>query len=366
MTSFLEGNLENHFAVDGNHPLQKRAAEKGFFFGMYPEGGYPSLAKDKDFQAALIYECNLLVGGFLWWWHHATEDTFDYSELDSLYQFTIDQGIQFQGGALIWHQLLPQWLKDKLEDENTSALEIRTRMTEYISTAIERYQGNVHSWIVLNEAIAPEDGREDALRITPWLKRLGADYVGLAFRTAAAANPEMMLVYNEYGLEYDTPDAESKRIAVLKFLERLKSQEVPIHALGIQSHLVGDRYGDRFKGLQNFLREVADLGLKVFISEMDVSDKTLPADIEDRDRLVATVYQNYLSAVLAEPAVTAVISWGLSDRYTWLSTQEPRADGLSVRPLPLDENMNRKLAWNAVARAIDACPHRDFQSRDSA
>jgi endo-1,4-beta-xylanase len=358
VTSNLAGHLESSFSVDGDRALQKRAADKGILFGAYPEGGYPSLAKDEGFRTALTHECSLVVGGFLWWWHHATADTFDYSELDAIHQFALDRGIQFQGGALIWHQLLPQWLKDKLEDENTLPLEIKNRMVDYISTAIKRYQGSAHSWIVLNEAIAPEEGREDALRMTPWLKRLGADYVEIAFRTAAAANPELLLVYNEYGLEYDTPDAEEKRAAVLKFLKHLKSQEVPIHALGIQSHLVGDRHDDQFKGLQSFLREVAGLGLKIFISEMDVSDKALPANIEERDHLVATVYENYLAAVLAEPAVISIISWGLSDRYTWLSTQEPRPDGFSVRPLPLDNDMNRKLAWNAIARALDACPPR--------
>ena len=46
-----------------------------------------------------------------------------------------------------------------------------------------------------------------------------------------------MLVYNEYGLEYDRPDQELKRTAVLKFLEDQKSKGTPIHALGIQSHL---------------------------------------------------------------------------------------------------------------------------------
>jgi endo-1,4-beta-xylanase len=53
-----------------------------------------------------------------------------------------------------------------------------------------------------------------------------------------------------------------------------------------------------------------------------------------------------------------VITWGLSDRYSWLSEYEPRSDGTPVRPLPLDAQMRRKLAWNAIARAFDHAPKR--------
>lgn len=52
------------------------------------------------------------------------------------------------------------------------------------------------------------------------------------------------------------------------------------------------------------------------ITELDVTDPGLPADYQERDRLVAHVYQDYLDTALNESAVIAVLSWGLSDRYT--------------------------------------------------
>ncbi|MGF1542583.1 MAG: endo-1,4-beta-xylanase [Pleurocapsa sp.] len=48
----------------------------------------------------------------------------------------------------------------------------------------------------------------------------------------------------------------------------------------------------------------------------------------------------------------AVITWGLSDRYTWLKKYRPRQDGTEVRPLPLDSNLDTKLAWEALARVL--------------
>ncbi len=94
------------------------------------------------------------------------------------------------------------------------------------------------------------------------------------------------------------------------------------------------------------------------ITELDVVDQKLPLDAGVRDRIVASIYEDYLSAVLDEPAVIAVLTWGLSDRYTYVSEFHPRPDGAPVRPLPLDSSLKRKLAWNAIARAFDNAPKR--------
>ncbi|NJO74393.1 MAG: endo-1,4-beta-xylanase [Leptolyngbyaceae cyanobacterium RM1_406_9] len=73
----------------------------------------------------------------------------------------------------------------------------------------------------------------------------------------------------------------------------------------------------------------------------------------------AEVYEAYLTAALAEPSVIAVLTWGLSDHYTWLSRFQPRSDGRSVRPLPLDEQLQRKRAWRAIASVFDEMPEYD-------
>jgi endo-1,4-beta-xylanase len=87
---------------------------------------------------------------------------------------------------------------------------------------------------------------------------------------------------------------------------------------------------------------------------MDVLDSRLPAAIVRRDAAVAAVYADYLQAVLASRAVNVVMTWGLSDRYTWLSRRDPRRDGLPVRPLLLDRDLRRKPAYDAVARSFAA------------
>ena len=142
-------------------------------------------------------------------------------------------------------------------------------------------------------------------------------------------------------------------------MSELKAKNTPVHALGIQSHLEGHRNkefdGNKFR---QFLSDVASMDIKIIISELDVRDNKLPSNIAKRDRAVAEAYYEYLSVVLDEPAVTTVISWGLSDRSTWLTDFAPRNDGAAVRPLLLDQQYLRKPAWKAVARALREAPSR--------
>ena len=276
---------------------------------------------------------------------------FDFSAADSMARFAQTHNLLFRGHTLIWHESLPQWFLGYVNHNNAQQI-----MTNHIETVVGRYAGRIHSWDVVNEAIAYEpqkSKRADCLRLTPWLEFLGPDYIELAFRIAAAADPDALLVYNDFGLDYDTTRDKVKRSAVLNLLRDLKAKGTPIHALGIQAHLEGSSTNFDPQMLQRFLKEVADLGLKILITEMDVNNTKLPADVEVRDRIVAGVYEDYLSVVLEEPAVIALITWGLSDRYTYHAEFHPRSDGKSVRPLPLDTDLEPKLAWNAMVRSFN-------------
>lgn len=68
---------------------------------------------------------------------------------------------------------------------------------------------------------------------------------------------------------------------------------------------------------------------------------------------LVTIYREYLEIVLTQQAVIAVITWGLSDRYIWLRQVSPRSDEANVKPLPLDDNLKPKLAWEALANALN-------------
>jgi endo-1,4-beta-xylanase len=352
-------NPKRDFSVVGDAFLRQRAAAKGLIYGAFAEGSYKPLSEEQELRTRYIEECELLVGGFYWNDTQPSENSFDFTDTDSFARFASDHSMLFRGHPLVFNDLVPKWLADKFKNPKTTSKEIQEILTNHVSTIVKRYAGQIHSWDVVNEAIKPDDGRDDDLRITPWLKFLGSDYIDIAFQTAAQADSKALLVYNDYGLEYDTVQDEAKRTAVLKMLQGMKSKGIPINALGLQSHLSASNH-NKFnpQKLRSFLKDVASLDLKILITELDVADNELPADIATRDRMVASVYEDYLSAVLDEPAVIAVVTWGLSDRYTWLSQAAARGDRKPVRPLPFDSNLQPKLAWNAIARALSQAPKR--------
>ena len=218
---------------------------------------------------------------------------------------------------------------------------------------VGRYAGTVASWDVVNEPVERNDRRPDGLRKSPWLRALGPDYLEIAFRAAHAADPHARLALADYGLEYDDESwMVEKRGTMLSLLRGLLARGVPIHALALQGHLLGDRPPAFGKGLSAFLAEVAALGLDIYITELDVNDQDTPGSVAARDHVTADIYARFLDTVLAQPAVKMVVTWGLSDRYTSKTTMFPRRDGAPVRPLPFDADLRPKPAALALARAF--------------
>ena len=374
--SFSLANSEqlNHLR-SSEATLQDIAKEKGFIYGTFPEATYEQFAQDTQFQSRLVSECQLLAAGNVWSELYPSLESPNFQSIDYFSQFAKDNNLLFKLDAAVWHEFLPPWLMAKFADRQTSATEIADILRTMVQGIGTRYGEQAYAWSVVNEVINTLDGRKDGFRDTKiseamkggkypsWLHWLGVDFVELAFRAAAEVAPETTLLYNDFGLEYNSPDDERKRMAVLKMLERLKKKETPIHALGVQGHLNAS-LNDRFNPTRyrRFLQNIADLGLKIQVTELDVADNWLSTDLsrEQRDRIVAEAYYEYLTVVLDEPAVDTIITWGLSDRYTWLSWFAPREDGTAVRPLPLDRQLNRKLAWSAIYQAFKDAPKRQI------
>lgn len=355
--------------------LRQIAASKGIKYGGFPQRSSDDISSDQKFKRIFTREYEVVVGGFF----GVTvgpfgNNSYNFSQTDAFLDFANQNNLTFRGHPLIWNEFNSPWLVDKFKDGSTTNSEIDKIFVNHITMIAQRHAGQVSSWDVINEAIKVEDGRSDNLKDTTksgvrgekfptWLNFLGPNYIERAFKIAAQADPNAILTYNDNGLAYSnsygTSYGEQRREAVLNLLSRLKAKNTPVHALGIQSHLEGHRNKEfDAKKFRQFLSDVASMDIEIIISELDVRDHKLPKNVAKRDRAVAETYYEYLSVVLDEPAVTTVINWGLSDRYTWLTNFAPRNDGAAVRPLLLDRQYRRKPAWKAVARALKEAPSR--------
>ena len=335
--------------LEPNCPLKDHAASRGLMYGA--AGSYQSLSTDADLAQAFVQECALLVpeNDFKWPALRPGKHQFDFTRSDWMADFAAAHNLRLRGHTLVWYKSLPRWFDKEVNADNAERV-----MLDHISTVAGRYAGKMHSWDVVNEAIASNPTLDNPWRPSPWLDFIGSDYVERAFHAAHEADPDATLVYNENGLWWDAPEGEVKKRVLLRVLDDLKMRGVPIHAVGIQSHLRGHLM-DQFKPerMRQFLSDLADLDLEIFISELDVKDHNFPDDIEERDRLVANAYKEYLAVIMEQPAVSTVITWGLSDRHTWYNRWGRKAN---VRPLPLDKDLNRKPAWRAIADSFQNAP----------
>ena len=97
--------------------------------------------------------------------------------------------------------------------------------------------------------------------------------------------------------------------------------------------------------------------LQVFITELDVNEKKLEGSESERDAAIARIYKDYVTMMVAEPNVTAVLTWGITDRYTWLNGSKfSRPDGKPQRCLPFDADYQPAPAFFALRSALDSRP----------
>jgi endo-1,4-beta-xylanase len=334
---------------EGNEQgLRQLAAHRGIVYGCAVN---TRELQDEDFAGALVREAGILVPeyemkrGVI----EAVRGQLDFGPCETMLDFARRHAMSFRGHPLVWHKRNPEWL-----DDDALASRDPDLLGGYIQSVIGHFRGRVHSWDVVNEAIAPEDGRKDALRNTIWLKVYGPSYVDTAFHAAREADPRAMLVYNDWGCEEGGPKNDRFRAATLEFLEQALARRTPIDALGLQGHLAA--FGPQVdqRKLREFLDRVRSLGLHILVTEHDVDDSGGPPDIKVRDRAVADSSRKFLDVVLDNSATIAVLTWGLSDRFLDPPGWRQRLAGYFPRTLPLDSDLQRTPMWQSMAQAFEA------------
>jgi len=332
--------------------LNQRARKRGLFFGTAVN--HETITNDRHYLDRIDAESGIVVGEaqFKWADIHPEPDRYDFTRADALMAFAARHKLRVRGHTLVWHEAIPDWLRPALTPDTAEAI-----LRGHIRTVTKHFAGRMVHWDVANEVIQPDDKQPLDLRATPWLNALGPAYLDIAFTEAATCDPAALRVLNEFGTDYPLPWQERKRAALLKLLADLTSRQVPVQAVGLQAHLDAAEPIDQ-KILSKFVTDIAAMGLKIIVTELDVRDQRLPGSIEVRDIAIAAHAKAWLDPVLACPAVLGVLTWGLSDRHSWLNDTFPRDDKLDQRPLPLDAALERKPLWQAIAAALDAAPVR--------
>ena len=118
---------------------------------------------------------------------------------------------------------------------------------------------------------------------------------------------------------------------------------VPIDGVGMQMHLWlwGPPTSDE---LETNMQRLADLDLDVHITEMDVRTQLSSDSEEMKLAAQADTYHKAFAACLATRRCKVFVTWGLTDRYSWIPIHTGHPDA----PLLFDENGQPKPAYFAI------------------
>ena len=340
---FVAGGLTAMAAGALPAPLAARTAPKT----VIPYGAAvrdSALVDDYDYRMALIEYCDQLVpeGSLKWISLRPTPEEFNFFDADRMLAFAEKNGMQLRGHTLAWYAALPDWA-NAIRGRQAATREL----THHIDTVVGRYKGKIKSWDAVNEPIADDPSPKDYLRPGIWTDNLGGSYVEFCLRRARQVDPDVELVINEYDVELVGDSFRRKREALLRLVKDLRDRDAPLHAIGLQGHLKGDEQIDK-EGLSSLVAELAAMNVKVLVTELDVIDKTMPGDDALRDEAVAKITRDFLGAIFDAARPEAILTWGISDRYTWIPGYFSRDDGRLNRPLPLDLNYKPKAMMKVI------------------
>ena len=281
---------------------------------------------------------------------HPAEDRWQFEPSDALVEWAKKNDMTIHGHTLVWHAQTNDWF---FEGGDPNA--IRQRMKEHIETLVGRYKGQLQSWDVVNEAINDggdaETAKTENLRNSKWLQSLGPEFLTLAFKYARDAEPDAVLYYNDYNIESGPKHASS-----MVLLKRLLDDGAPIDAVGIQGHWRSGRVP--FEDIEQAITDYASLGLKVSITELDVTIRgesggqfgrrrfrgSAPPSIEDLNAQAEDYRRLFAIFKKHENVIERITFWGLNDRRTWRWGQHP---------LLFDANNNPKPAYASIVDLVE-------------
>lgn len=296
----------------------------------------------------------------------AAEGRFNFTLPDAFVTFAASNQLKICGHCLVWAKddRTPAWF---FRDGNQPASGelLLHRMKTHIDTVAGRYRGRIAMWDVVNEAL--DDGT-NFLRPSGWTRACGDEFIVKAIEYARAADPQALLIYNDYNNELP-----GKREKLIRLVRSLRERRAPIDAIGLQGHYEIDRIP--FSDIEATLVAMRELGMKVVVSELDIDviprgqwwadggkhreelakldpyRDGCPPEILQRQ---AAQYAQLFRLFRRHADVIARVSfWNLHDGQSWLNGFPWQRVN---HPLLFDREGRPKPAFDAVIEALRSAP----------
>ena len=245
---------------------------------------------------------------------------FNLTAEQKLIEYGGKTGAKLRGHTLVWHNQVPSWMFSGTgKDGKATKEELYANIKEHIDGVVGAGKGKFYCWDVVNECIDDSTG---TIHHDQYYDICGSDeYIAKAFQYAHEADPDALLFLNDYNIEV----SGQKQTAFYNELKKLLAAGVPIDGVGMQCHI--SLYSPSVSEIKNVIGKFAALGLKVQITELDMSvyrewnspqikitDKILMEQAKRYKDLFTMFTYEYKAGNL-----DLVMFWGLSDDITWLN-----------------------------------------------
>jgi endo-1,4-beta-xylanase len=287
-----------------------------------------------------------------------SKDAYQWEAADRQINLMASNNFYLHGHCLVWHELAPKWMT------TGTRTEVEKNLNYHITAVLAHFKGKIASWDVVNEAMRDGLSAADAagdwkkcLRNSqnqwtqnPWYDKLGSDYIELSFRAARAADPNITLYYNDYGME-DLNKAEAVRKMIKDINDRYKKETGGgrnlIEGVGSQSHMFEFKKLN-LNNVRSSLEKLITLGIEISISELDLSvisyERGSGKDtaMSRADEMAQAKFYAELFKLYREYSnyIKRVTMWGMDDGNSWIS---------AGNPCLFDWKLNAKKAFYAVS-----------------
>ncbi len=325
-------------------PLKELAEKRGIQIGSFASLKY---LRERPYSDILITQFeHLIVDGEPNWKFEDHElrpaiDKFDFADLDHVFEFADENDKPVRVQHLLWGD--DKWLPDWLKNGNYSKEQLMGIITNHIKTVGQRYKGKVREYTVVNEAFSRKlktGGNRDW-----WGERLSEEYIDVAFKAAREADPNAILILNDFGNE---TEGEISNL-MYDYIKQARERGIPIDGLGMQMHLGGETAPSKEDVIKN-MRRFGELGVKVYVTEFDVNMHDVNKSKDEEEQIQAKVYGDMLRACIeVGPEICPSFGFlGLTDRQSWYG-------GIGLEdadPLMFDDDYNPKPAFFEIRRVL--------------
>lgn len=246
---------------------------------------------------------------FYWWMYEHRKGRPEDARTEEIIRWCNAHGVTMKGHPLAWNWGEPPWLADSTPEE---AMRLQF---ERIARCAKQFKGNIDIWDVVNEATHydRDEAKKNAPHLTQAIAKMGiGEYVRTAFKAARGANPQAMLVINDYRTD---PAYEEKVLSQL-----VEESGKPLYdVIGIQSHMHGGYWGAAHTW--DVCERFAKFGKPLHFTETTVvsgpKQGSTWATTPEGERRQAKAVTEFYTVLFSHPAVAAITWWDFTDQNAW-------------------------------------------------